>query len=135
MKKIYLLLIAFIIVLTTACSSNKLVCKIKNDELNSKYVITFEGDIVKSYTMSHKKIYQSLDALIELDYYQLLDTYSTLDNVDKFSYKIKENKNDITITIDAKEINYEKNNNLVINKGMTKDQIKNELESSGYVCK
>lgn len=123
-----------LVVVLTACSSNKLKCTIKNSELNSKYVITFVDNKVSSLSLKEKRIYDSLDALIDLDYYELVDKYQEFDRKN-IKYNIKENKNDIAIKINTEKGNYKNNSILPIKENMTMEEAKSILESLNYVCK
>ena len=129
------LIIPFLLVITlSACSSTKLKCTIKNNELDSKYVITFKNNKFSSLSLKEKRIYDSLDAIIDLDYYELVNKYEELDykGVD---YDIKENKNDISITLNTKEGKYKNNSIIPITENMTMDDARSALTALGYTCK
>ena len=134
MKNIKIIIPLILVVLLTACSSNKLKCTIKNNELNSKYVITYKDNKLSSLSFKEKKIYNSLDATIDLDYYELVNKYQELDSKN-INYDIKENKNDITIKINAEEGSYKNNNILSIKEDTTMDEARSILTALGYVCK
>jgi len=134
MKNIKIIIPLMLVVVLTACSSNKLKCTIKNSELNSKYVITFVDNKVSSLSLKEKRIYDSLDALIDLDYYELVDKYQEFDRKN-IKYNIKENKNDIAIKINTEKGNYKNNSILPIKENMTMEEAKSILESLNYVCK
>lgn len=139
MKRIKVVVLFLVtLLLITGCSSNSLKCTKEENNKTSKITVTFnKNNSIKTLNLIEKITYDKLDAHIDLEYYELKEKYSILDNLNGVTYKIKENKNDITITLNVDYTLLENDNYslITISKNTDKTTTETNLNSIGYTCK
>ena len=135
-----ILIIAIIILITlTGCNTNKLECTKEQNSATIKINATFnkENNNIETLKFNQKTIYDKFNAYIDLHYYELKESYSSLDNINGITYDVKENKNDITINLNVDYNKLPNINNILIpiDKNSNIEIAKQKLINNGYTCK
>lgn len=139
MKKINYIILILTLIFLTGCEKTTLKCTRKKDNKEDTIILKFdkENTTIKNMDFDEKIVYNKLDAHIDLDYYDIKDTYTTFDNLKGITYEVNKNQNDIKIKLNI-DFTLTDDDNIplfTISKNMTKNDAKINLENQGYTCK
>ena len=143
MKKLLSICFLLVAIFLTGCEKNRLVCKytdeeIKNLKSETKYIFSFNGETVKSATMTTK-------VTLSGDYnnQSFIDNYTTIASSAASEYNSTEgvtatvtnNKNIVTLKVEMEPAKMAAEDVETYGLNLSKDELKLELEESGYTCK
>ena len=94
MKKKYLILTIFFIIITLCgCSNNNKVCKVEKNNIKTTYTFKYNKNTLKldKVVVNYIYLYDKEDAYIDMAYKELEDRYQNYYNINGVKYKIKQN--------------------------------------------
>jgi hypothetical protein len=142
MKKVLSIIIITLALFLTGCEKNRLVCtkteEASNFKYDSKYVFVFNGESVKTATMTstgtlsgdlnNKKSIEDYKVSAE----EAAKLYNSSEGIEA-AVGNKKNKVTLTVEIDPSKLSTEDKESYGVN--LKKEDLKEELESLGYTCK
>ena len=136
MKNIKFVFVILIVFLFSGCSQT-LTCTYNSDTENNIVKINFIDDKVAKINVEEVKTYDENDAYVEMFYYEQLNKYNFLEDIDGVKYDIKEKKSTVTtkIEIDFTKIDNLDNKNIKVNNQTSSSDAKNIYGYLGYECK
>lgn len=143
MRKLLTMCLLLTIVFLTGCEKNRLVCKyteedIKDLKSETKYVFTFNEDAIKDATMT-------TEVTLSGDYNSeaFINNYTVMASTAASDYNLTEGvnatvtskKNVVTLKVEMDPTKMAESDIETYGLNLTKEELKEELETAGYTCK
>ena len=143
MKKLLSFCLIMTVIFLTGCESNRLVCTYTDNEIKdlkskTKYVFTFDETDIKSATMTTEVTLSGQynnDTFIENYKNMAIQSGDTFNETEGISAVVTNKKNVITLKVELDPSKMNVEDIELYGLDLSKEDLKVELEESGYTCK